>query len=404
MSRSRQSRINVTSGDESLLPTKTKKELQNSEPLLAKILTYENTESTDLQLTRSQTISTQDPYDPYYRRGAYDKRFNPQRVNYKAERALIKNTLKKSLAAFSKFKSKMSHPEKLCILDYGCGSGRASGPMLEIAKQLPEGVKLEITGIDPSPEGLIKYKEKLTKQGFEVMEDFDVNQDPTSGKAKLSKDNIEVNLFIGNETKITDFESGYFNASFSIFGVLSALPDKAAEIEALKIINEATCGPIAITVAGLNIFPEAQRAYKYLRGVEPELKTRDPQHIKYLNAAGDVLEYRPLSTEETQEIVEKAGITIEKIGVSSFYHPTTLSKNKPLDMVDYRASRVMNKIFPNSNKACYVECIGKSSKLVALAEQESAKTPSSTTRSRTIKPIEIELAVMNRPSTKHHVV
>jgi len=316
-------------------------------------------------------------YKKYYASGVYDGRFDPERPTYRREEDLIIDTFN---ASFSAFRLRNANQSELAqdfhLLDLGCGSGRTIGMVLYIADKLSQkGVGLTFVGIDPEQAGLDIYKERLMEKGFSL-------HDPVAdGTINLSKNNIKFKLVAGDQHKISELDKT-FDMSISMFGVLSHIRGVDNRVEALAIINEKTCGFLAITIAGYNGFRDRIKLFDELRKVDDNwAKAIEKGDFRYTIAgANESNYYHAAEIDEARNDAVLAGYEVTKVGVSSILHPSKIPSQKWLSGVDKFASRMATRILPSkhaSEISCYIELCGKSTSLVELElNEQEAEIPS----------------------------
>ncbi len=325
-------------------------------------------------------------YKKYYESGTYDGRFDPVRPTYRREEDLIIDTFH---ASFETYHLRTYDENKLGqdfhMLDVGCGSGRTRGMVLYIAEKLSKkGIGLTFVGIDPEQAGLDKYKEHLIAEGFEL------KTPATDGIAELFKGNVKFKLMVGDQHKVAELNET-FDMSISMFGVLSHIKGTANRVEALKIMNDKTCGFVATTIAGYNGFRDRIKLFNDLRKVDDKWAAAiEKGDFRYTIAdTNESNYYHAAQIEEARCEASKAGFEVKKSGISSILHPSKIPGESLLSQADKFISRAATKILPSktaSKIACYIEIQGKSTSLLEL-ELEYPRSPSKVPRGAESEPL-----------------
>lgn len=220
---------------------------------------------------------------------------------------------------------------------------------------------------------------------------FILKEPPTDGVIELSKGNVKFKLIVGDQHKVAELDET-FDMSMSMFGVLSHIKGETNRIKALEIINEKTCGFLAITIAGYNGFRDRIKLFSDLRKVDGNwAKAIEKGDFRYTIANTNESNYYHASEiDEARDVATSAGFEVKKAGVSSILHPSKITGHTLIGRFDKFISRSATRILPSkaaSDLACYVELQVKSTSLLDL---ESSLTESETPSANAIRQGESE--------------
>ncbi len=210
---------------------------------------------------------------------------------------------------------------------------------------------------------------------------------------ELSRGNIKFKLMVGDQHKIAELDKT-FDMSMSMFGVLSHIRGVENRVATLKIINDATCGFVAMTVAGYNGFRDRIKLFDELRKVDSNwAKAIEKGDFRYTVAnTNESNYYHAADIDEATKSATSAGYEVSKVGVSSILHPSKISGGSLLGSIDKLASGAATKILSSkraSRLSCYIELRGKSTSLMELESSlKSSDIPSpKTARRRELDPL-----------------
>ncbi|MBN8828928.1 MAG: methyltransferase domain-containing protein [Sphingobacteriia bacterium] len=322
----------------------------------------------------------------------YNKRFKSQKLTYSEYNIVVRTCL----SVIKNIKKKThSYPNKLSVLDFGCGDGRYFKAFVKVANILKsKGIILELINYDPSYIGLQCYQNELMNIGFKLNSSVNLHQiqeDSFKGYevSTLLKDNLKVKFIHGNANDdskyIMELLGGENSVDliFCMFGVLSHIPMQTARIDILTIFNQMVniWGKVVVSVPAYKDFKKELITYDQLRREKNVLDThKNPlSFIDYKGILGSVSEegdiyycryddekairiyYNLYNFNRFKNDLKNSGLSINSLNILNFWHPSKVAGRVILSISDYLISFILSricKIFKNSvNFTSYIVSI-----------------------------------------------